>query len=393
MNAESRPRARSRTCARAAGGAAAILLAAVASCSASHDRPAPSKTAKSGSPAAALAVSPFCPARAPTGLASALSRTVPLSLRDELVPLGISADGSTAYVSAWTPKFAGVAALKLAAGRLRPIARFPRPATDQADGAWGGRWLVWEQTYSLRSLDGFTVYAWDSATGTLRRLGHSLSRPGGSPWPSPWHAPAVSGQYAAWAQGYGPGGLVQIRLANLRTGRVTVLARGHLQAPFFDGGLVVWPGSSRPGAMTILHASVAATRRPASLPAALRQVKGTDFVVSDGTRTAYLDAGLRTLYYSPGPAQAASAVLRLPAGVSFSNLGIASGALTWSTTRATYVASTATFGYLRVTPDYGFAVSGTGPDVLVSDAPASKAAHPPLALHVIDPAGIARGHC
>ncbi len=97
--------------------------------------------------------------------------------------------------------------------------RFASPGTDQADGAWGGRWLVWEQTYSLQSLDRFTVYAWDSTTGVVRRLGGSLASRSGVPWPSPWHAPAVSGDYAAWAQGYGPGGLVQIRLADLRTGR------------------------------------------------------------------------------------------------------------------------------------------------------------------------------
>lgn len=347
----------------------------------------------SGSPAAALAVSEFCPARAPARLAQDLVRAVPGSLRHEFVPLGLSGDGSTAYVSVWTPTFAGVAALSLATGKLRPIASFPRPATDQADGAWGGRWLVWEQTYSLRSLDGFTVYGWDSKTGELRKLGRSFAGPGGSPWPSPWHAPAVSGRYAAWAQGYGPGGLVQIRLADLRTGHVTVVARGHVQAPFFDGSLVVWPGASRPGEMTTLHAVVAATGHPAVLPVALRQVRGTDFVVSDGTRTAYLGPGLRTLYYSPAPDRPASAVLKLQTGASFSGLGIAGGALTWDTTKATYVANTATFGYLQVTPEYGFAVTGTGSQVLVSDPPASKAAHPPLALHVIDPAGVGPGRC
>ncbi|MGI9004881.1 MAG: hypothetical protein ACR2FU_01530 [Streptosporangiaceae bacterium] len=345
------------------------------------------------SPAAAIVGSALCPGRAAARVASALGRAIPASLRGEVVPLGLSGDGSTAYVSAWTPRFAGVAALNLRTGALRPIVRFGRPATDQADGAWGGRWLVWEQTYSLRSLDGFTVYGWDSVTGRLRRLGQSRSGPGGSPWPSPWHAPAVSGQYAAWAQGYGPGGLVQIRLANLRTGRVTILASGHVQAPFFDGRLLVWPGSSRPGALTSLHAAVAATGRPARLPVALSRVRGTDFVVTDGTRTAYFDPELRTLYYSPARDRAGEAVLKLATGVSFSSLGIARGALTWSTTKATYVASTATFGYLQVTPAYGFAVTGTGRDVLVSDAPARKAAHPPLALHVIDAGGITRGRC
>src|SRR6266567_6560358 len=172
---------------------------------------------------------------------------------------------------------AGVAALSLATGALHPIARFGNRATDQADGAWGGRWLVWEQTYSLSSLDHFTVFGWDSGTGRLVRLGRSLVSPGGAPWPSPWHAPAVSGSFAAWAQGYGPGGLVEIRLADLRTGRVRVIARGHVQAPFFDGGLLVWPASGRPGAPTRLHAYATATGRAATLPSVLRRIRGTDF--------------------------------------------------------------------------------------------------------------------
>jgi hypothetical protein len=322
-----------------------------------------------------------------------MTRAVPESLRGEVVPLGISADGATAYVSAWTRRFAGVAALSLATGALHPIARFGNRTADQADGAWGGRWLVWAQTSSLSSLDGFTVFAWDSVTGRLVRLGRSLDSPAGPPWPSPWHAPAVSGDFAAWAQGYGPGGLVQIRLADLRTGRVSVIARGHVQAPFFDGGLLVWPASGRPGALTRLHAYATAAGRPAPLPAVLRAVRGTDFVAADGTRTAYLDPGLTRLYYSPAPSQVASVVLRARAGISFSNIGMARGAIAWTTSRATYLANTTTGGFVQVTPEFGFAVTDTGPDVLVSDAPARKAAHPRLALHVLDAAGIARGNC
>lgn len=379
---------------RAAAANAARLIAGmtvIAGCSGPGQPVAvrPPATSRPG----AAPVGAFCPARPLASLTASLGTAVPASLRAEIIPLGITADGATAYVSAWTRRFAGVAALSLHTGRLRPIARFGDPATDQADGAWGGRWLVWAQTYSLASLDDFAIVGWDSVTGRLRTLGRSMSAPDGTPWPSPWHAPAVSGRYAAWAQGYGPGGLVQIRLADLRTGRVTVIASGHVQAPFFDGTLLVWPASARPGALTRLHAYSTTAGRPAALPAVLRQVRGTDFVVTDGVRTAYLSPALDELYYSPAPDRAAAVVLRLPRGVSFSNLGMAQRALAWTTTRATYLASTRTGGYIQATPAYGFAVTDAGPDVLVSDAPASKAAHPPLALHVLDGAGIGRGRC
>ena len=327
----------------------------------------------------------FCRTRASASVTAALSRPVGASLRNEVVPLGVSADARTAYVSTWTPGFAGVAALNLVSGALRPIQRFAAPATDQADGAWGGRWLVWVQTYSLQSLDDFAVFGWDSVTGRLVRLGHSVRSPSGVSWPSPWHAPAVSGGYAAWAQGYGPGGLVEIRLANLRTGRITVIRTGHVQAPFFDGGLLVWPESDSPGSPTTLHAYNLPTASLAPLPPVLRAVRGTDFVVTDGVRTAYFSPGLTELYYSPAPDQAAAMVLPLPAGVDFSYLAIGPGALAWTTTAATYLASTRTGGYVQVTPRYGFAVTGSGPSVLISDAPAGKSAHPILALHVVSP--------
>lgn len=330
----------------------------------------------------------FCAGRPLATQAAPLPHAVALSLRDEVIPLGVSADGGTAYVSLWTPRFSGVAALILASGALRPIMRFANAATDQADGAWGGRWLVWEQTYSLQSLDGFTVFGWNSGTGAVVRLGQSLASPAGTPWPSPWHAPAVQGDYAAWAQGYSPGGQVEIRLADLRTGTVTVVAQGHVQAPFFDAGLLVWPESDRPGSLTSLHAYDISTGRPAPLPVVLRSVRGTDFVATDGTRTAYLGPGLATLYYSPAPAQTASVVLRLPPGIAFSNLGIGSDGIAWTTTRATYLANTMTGRYVQVTPAYGYAVTGQGADVLVSDGPTSKAAHPILALHEVDAAAI-----
>jgi len=310
---------------------------------------------------------------------------VPGSLDAEVVPLGVVASGRTGYVSVWSRSFSGVAALNLRSGAISPISRFADPGKDQADGAWGGKWLVWEETSSLQSLDNFTVYGWDAASGRVIRLGHSITGPHGTAWPSPWHAPAVNGSYAAWAQGYGPGGLVRISLADLRTGHVTVVAEGHLQAPFFAGDLLVWPASGRPGAETSLHAYSLSAHAPVRLPAVLRPVRGTDFVVSDGTRTAYLNAGLTELSYSPAPGSSARVMLKLPAGSEFSGLGLGAGLVTWSTTAATYAASTSTGSYVRVTPAYGFAVPGAGPDFLVSDAPARTTAggRPVLPLHVV----------
>jgi hypothetical protein len=377
------------------GLAAMLALGLLGAASAGCDAASPAAPSGAG-PAATVPAAPsaaprawqrFCAAPAGASLRAALQRPVPVSLQDEVVPLGSSGDGRMAYVSTWTPQFSGVAALDLGTGQLRRIRAFPDPATDQADGSSGGRWLAWEETHSLQSLDGFTVYAWDSATGRLRRLGHSLPGPHGAPWPSPWHAPAVSGHYAAWAQGYGPGGEVEVMLADLATGKVSVVRRGHNQPPFFAGGLLVWPASDRPGAQTTLHAVSLRSGRAATLPAALRAVHGTEFVATDGTRTAYFSSGLTALYYSPAQDQRARVVLRLTAGADFAGLAIAPGSLAWTTTKATYLASTRTGEFTQVTPQYGDA-TGAGQDLIVSDAPGEKAAHPILPMHVIRPASL-----
>jgi hypothetical protein len=334
----------------------------------------------------------FCLVPRTSGVQAALARVVPGSARAELEPLGVTGDGRSAYVSAWTPGFSGVAEVSLATGALREIRAFAHPGTDQADGTASGQYLVWAQTYSLSSLDRFTMYAWNAATRRLLRLGQSVAGPGGVPWPSPWHAPAVSGNYAAWAQGYGPGGLVEIRLANLVTGQVTTIRRGHTQPPLFDGGLLVWPESDAPGAQTTLRAYSLAARRLVALPVALAAVHGTAFVVTDGTRTAYLDPSLTRLYYSARPDQPARLALALPAGTDFASLALAPGTLAWTTSRATYLASTRTGAYTQVTPTYGFA-TGSRSVMLVSDAPGVKAVHPPLPLHVISPAALSWPSC
>jgi hypothetical protein len=344
---------------------------------------------RAAGPGAALA---FCPAAPTPVLRAALDRVVPGTGRAELEPLGVTGDGRGAYVSAWTPGFSGVAELSLATGALREIRAFAQPSTDQADGTASGHWLVWAQTYSLSSLDRFTMYAWNAVTGRLLRLGQSIAGRRGVPWPSPWHAPAVSGNYAAWAQGYGPGGLVEIRLANLVTGQVTTIRRGHVQPPLFDGGLVVWPESDAPGTQTALRAYRPASRRLVALPAALAAVHGTDFVAADGTRTAYLDPSLTRLYYSARPDQPARLALALPVGAEFGSLALAPGTLAWTTSRATYLASTRTGAFTQVTPEYGYA-TGSRSVMLVSDAPDGKAVHPPLPLHVISPAALSGPGC
>jgi hypothetical protein len=115
-------------------------------------------------------------------------------------------------------------------------------------------------------------------------------------------------------------------------------------------------------------------------------------VVTDGARTAYLSPDMTTLYYSPAQDERARQVLRLPSGEYFSALAMSPGTLAWTTTAATYVASTRTGGFAQVTPEYGDATA-SGPAVLISDPSAEKVAHPVLPMHVLDPAAIRWPSC
>jgi hypothetical protein len=350
------------------------------------DRPAAGPAATHPTAAAPA----FCQA-SQTVVASAPGWLVPDSGHAELIPLGVSANGRDAYVSAWTAGFAGVAELDLRTGRLRPIQQFGNPAEDQADGVSAGRWLVWADTYSLDNLDRFTVYSFDAATGRVRRIGRSLSAADGTAWPSPWHAPAVSGNYAAWAQGYGPG-VVEIRLADLVTGVVETVVRGHVQPPFFDGSLLVWPQSAAANGQTGLRAYSVTAHARATLPPVLAGVHDSDFVVTDGRRTAYLDPQYTGLYYSPAQDVPARLIVRLPPGVDFTDLALAPGTLAWTTSDATYLASTKTGAFVQVTPEYGYATGSTSV-MLITDAPSQKAPHSPLPTYVVNPASFAWPSC
>ena len=85
-------------------------------------------------------------------------------------------------------------------------------------------------------------------------------------------------------------------------------------------------------------------------------------------------------------------MLALPAGNDFTDLAIAPGVLAWSTTTATFLASTVTGAYAQVTPRYGYP-TGSGSVMLISDAPTQQAAHPPLPTHVVHPAALAWPAC
>jgi hypothetical protein len=225
---------------------------------------------------------------------------VPLSRKVSLDPWALAHDGRSFFATVYSPRFSGVARIDALTGSMTEIKAFPDPADDQADGAFGGRRLVWSEYHGFDSFDDFTVWAWDSRTGEVWRIGAARRAPDGALWPSPWRQPDVRNGIATWTQGSGADGRSSVHAYDLRTRRDRIVARGRAQGSFLlTGRMVAWPESPGRGGVTHLRAASAITGRPLRTPRALRGLRGVSALVTDGRRIAYPDARYTSLWWSP----------------------------------------------------------------------------------------------
>ena len=223
-----------------------------------------------------------------------LSRTTPL------VPFALAHDGRSFFAAVYSPRFSGVAEVDARTNAIKRIKAFPHPASDQADGAFDGRWLVWSEYHSLTSLDDFTVWAWDSRSGRVTRIGAATRSSRGDLWASPLRAPDTLDGIATWVQGIGPDGVAAVHVYNLRSRRGLIIHRGHAQGSFLLARrLVGWPESPGPGRVTRIRVASALTGEPGKVPRAMRTLGGVAGLATDGTRIAYPSAQYRSIWWSP----------------------------------------------------------------------------------------------
>lgn len=216
------------------------------------------------------------------------------------MPWTLAHDGRSFFATVYSRRFSGVARIAVGSSRITEIKAFADAARDQADGAFDGRWLVWNEYHSLTGFDDFTTWAWDAHRGRVRRIGAAMRAPDGEFWPSPWRAPDVRGGFATWAQGVGPDGLTAVHLYDLRTGRDSVVRRGHAQGSFFIGGRrVAWPESRSPNAATRISVASVLSGRRIPTPRALRELQGISGLATDGRRLAYPTASYTALWWAP----------------------------------------------------------------------------------------------
>jgi hypothetical protein len=182
---------------------------------------------------------------------------------------------------------------------MTKIKAFPDPNDDQADGAFDGRWLVWNEYHGFDSFNDFTVWSLDSRTGVVRQLGKAGQALDGQFWDSPWRQPDVRAGVATWVQGVGPDQLGEVHTYDLHAGRDLVVRHGHPDGGFLlDHHIVVWPEASAPGIPTRMHAASALTGQSARVPRALRALSNVTGLQTDGHRIAYPDAHYKSLWWS-----------------------------------------------------------------------------------------------
>jgi len=243
----------------------------------------------------------WCKARSSAAWRRLLARhVVPLSRRVSLDPWALAHDGRSFFATVHSPTFSGVARIDVPTGRMTEIRAFPDRVEDQADGAFDGRWLVWDQYHGFESFDDFTVWAWDSRSGQVRQIGAAARDSLGQLWPSPWRQPDVRGGIATWAQGSGADQLTEVHAYDLATSEDRVVRSGHAQGSFLlRNHVVVWPESPSRGAATRMYAASAVTGTTLTTPLALRDLSGVSGLATDGGRIAYPDGLYRSLWWSP----------------------------------------------------------------------------------------------
>jgi hypothetical protein len=243
----------------------------------------------------------WCKARPSASWRRALGRhVVPLSRTTSLVPWTLAHDGRTFFATVYSTGFSGVARIDASVKRMTRIRAFPDPNDYQADGAFDGRWLVWTEYRGFDNFNDFTVWAWDSSTGTVSQIGSAALPPSGGFWENPWRQPDVRGGIATWAQGSGPDDLTEVHVYDLRTGQDRVVREGRTQGSFLLAGHVVaWPESFVRGAETKMNAASTQTGEAVPVPRALRGLHGVSGLATDGRRIAYPDGPYKSLWWSP----------------------------------------------------------------------------------------------
>jgi hypothetical protein len=255
---------------------AAVLLVMMvwsSSCSAPPPPPGPAlqssenAPAKPSAPASAVGRTP-CFGHIPAAWTDAFrARSVETS-----ADIGFEVDataGDIGFGQYTSASESGVGELDLSTGRISHIS----PYTSRDAGGVGGMvvelpWLVWEQLDSSADLTNWSVHAWNKTTGESFVLATSR-QPDGTLAKGEQPLPVLRAGRVAWAQPIpsAASGIVrsEVRVVDLRTRQLSVVASGRVGSPVFAGPYLIW-GTVEGNAAFSFNAVDANTLKPATLP-------------------------------------------------------------------------------------------------------------------------------
>ena len=331
--------------------------------------------------AAAASQRQWCEARSSRAWHRVLTHhVVSLSRTTSLDPWTLAHDGRSFFATVYSTSFSGVARIDAMTDSMTKIKAFSDPANEQADGAFDGRWLVWNEYRGFTSFDDFTTWAWDARAGTLRQIGAATRGPNGRFWGSPWRGPDVRASVATWVQGSGPDGLTDVHVYNLRSRRDTIVPQRHAQGSFLlRGHLVAWPESPSPGSQTRMYVASSIDGKPVHVPRVLRNLRGVSGLATDGRRIAYPNAQYKALWWSRSLKRDPQRILvtrgvdhidnSVQIGSGWIGFGIQPRVFVGDTKAHRYVEVTAHGGWTRVDARTLLVVYATGSKALAAHAP------------------------
>ena len=304
---------------------------------------------------------------------------------ESLIVQSVSGRPDAVAVSRAAPDWSGLELVRLD-GSVRRVHAFDDPDSDQILGvASDGRYWVWSQTHSVYNWDDWTLWSFDAVTGRVRQLARSTFTANGEPVPGPFLFPAAQDGQAAWSRG-NPDGTSTLYLTDLATGRSRVAATGHPSTPLFAHHLLVWPESPAPGALSQLRAADPTTLRPVELPAALRQVRGPNWLTADGDRLVWASADYTQLYTWTwaNPTDPPRRLLDVGPAEHIGQPHATGDLIAWAGDHAMFAYDLRSDAVTQLTAEYGgVAVAGTL--LAVSEQETTvKSTHPVLSVTLVD---------
>ncbi len=198
-------------------------------------------------------------------------------------PLTVS--GEVVFGQFNTTNSVGIGSYDTQAATFTRIATYPATSSGVEGMSADGTWVAWTEGDSATDQGMWTMWAWNTHTKHLTKVGSSRSSDG-SIAVGAIPTPLVSNGSLIWNQPTATAAnpfLSELRALDLEHGTVRVLNTGQLSPPIRAGQLILWGAvaESAGGKSYELRAASVATLEPASVPAGLQQ--STPFGALTGT--------------------------------------------------------------------------------------------------------------